>query len=99
MIVVGEGPDQRPAKLVYRRGLFAGIRFRDIPDGMDDEFGGAPRNAAHASAAASIETAVDEFAAPTEGHPERRSPGIRRLEPERLPEPLVRLLPWVSPRA
>ncbi|NDV85476.1 hypothetical protein GTW51_02060 [Aurantimonas aggregata] len=36
-IRIGEERDERPAKLVYRRGMFAGIRFLDIAAEADEE--------------------------------------------------------------
>ncbi|UIJ70498.1 PilZ domain-containing protein [Aurantimonas sp. HBX-1] len=36
-IRIGEERDERPAKLVYRRGMFAGIRFLDIAAEEDEE--------------------------------------------------------------
>lgn len=36
LIRIGEERDERPAKLVYRRGMFAGIRFLDIAAEADD---------------------------------------------------------------
>ena len=35
-ILIGEQGERRPAKLVYRRGMFAGIRFRDIPEEIEE---------------------------------------------------------------
>ncbi len=93
MIIIGEGPDQRPAKLVYRRGLFAGIRFRDIRDEMEDGAGGAGKAQSQPSAA-TAQLAGRLPAGQAAGTSEHRPPGIRRIEPERLPEPLVRLFPW-----
>jgi hypothetical protein len=41
-IRIGEERDERPAKLVYRRGMFAGIRFLDIAADDDDHHDEAP---------------------------------------------------------
>ena len=94
MIAVGESPDQRPAKLVYRRGLFAGIRFRDIPDEMEEGASGAQKAGRHLSSG-TIQPRPDSMSGgQTTGTTDQRPSGIRRIEPENLPEPLVRLFPW-----
>ncbi|MCQ8781263.1 PilZ domain-containing protein [Mangrovibrevibacter kandeliae] len=55
---VGEEKDHRPAKLVYRRGMFAGIRFTDI----DEEAGPSQPAASPGPAAApSVEFAPSEI--------------------------------------
>ena len=93
-IVIGEGPDQRPAKLVYRRGLFAGIRFRDVPDEMDEDIG--PRLSAtsqpHGVAFESLHGHGPAAAASDMS--DRRPAAIRRITPEPLPETLVALFAW-----
>ena len=94
MILVGEGSDQRPAKLVYRRGLFAGIRFRDIPDEMEEGASGA--HEAHPQLSTGVARQAPgsmSFGEPP-GMVDHRPSGIRRIEPERLPDLLVRLFPW-----
>ncbi|MEX6505155.1 PilZ domain-containing protein [Jiella sp. M17.18] len=76
-IRIGEEKESRPAKLIYRRAMFAGIRFLDIPEEMLGTEPSVPGPAADAAAA--------EPAAPG---------GIRRIEPEHLPDAVTRLFAW-----
>lgn len=82
-IRVGEDQHARPARLVYRRAMFAGIRFLDIAEEHDDD-----REAAVESAALDELNSVQHQAAATQG--------IRRVEPEILPPALRRLFAWSS---
>ncbi len=94
MIVVGDGMDPRPAKLVYRRGLFAGIRFRDIPDEMEEGASGAPKSHPNASMSTAQQARGRTSGGQHYGMADQHVSGIRRIEPERLPKSLVRLFPW-----
>ncbi|MEF2553066.1 PilZ domain-containing protein [Aurantimonas sp. A2-1-M11] len=79
-IRIGEAQDERPARLVYRRAMFAGIRFLDIEPGPDHE----DRRPEPAPAPAPVDT-----------RPAPAVTGsIRRIEPEALPEALTRLFAW-----
>jgi hypothetical protein len=80
-IRIGEERDERPARLVYRRAMFAGIRFLDIEPGPDEA------DKRPASAAAPGGKPESQAVAPGSG-------GIRRIEPERLPATLTRLFAW-----
>ncbi|MCB8838199.1 PilZ domain-containing protein [Aurantimonas sp. VKM B-3413] len=77
-IRIGEEKDARPAKLVYRRSMFAGIRFLDVAgEDEDASFGG--------------------FAVGQSGQADQsvsEAGGIRRIEPEGLPDGLTRHFAW-----
>lgn len=87
-IRVGEEQEARPAKLVYRRGLFAGIRFLDIVDDMAD-----PRTQAEAGVDAS-KPGTSATSGGKVGPGRAASGGIRRIQPESLPQLLRDLFPW-----
>ena len=81
-ILIGEGEEERPAKLVYRRSMFAGIRFLDIPS--EDDVG--PVGVAARTRLEPVAGGGGAGAAET--------PTIRRIVPERLPHGLTRHLAW-----
>ncbi|MBO0905801.1 PilZ domain-containing protein [Jiella sonneratiae] len=87
-IRIGEEPATRPAELIYRRSMFAGIRFLDIGE--------------HGLSAPAVRTAPEQppaAAAAQEPEGERRAT-IRRIVPERLPDALTSRFAWRrSPRA
>ncbi|WAJ26477.1 PilZ domain-containing protein [Antarcticirhabdus aurantiaca] len=82
-IRIGEEKTVHFAKLVYRRGMFAGIHFLDAD-------ASAPAEEAHVRPAAA-EHVAQSSAFPAAALP----PGqIRRIEPEILPLALRRAAPW-----
>lgn len=89
MISIGEEPE-RPAKLIYRRSMFAGIRFLDALSEASDRSSERDRlGGSHADPRALIAKveASSLAAAPTEH-------SIKRIASEPLPIALVRNFPW-----
>ncbi len=82
-IRVGEDQHARPARLVYRRAMFAGIRFLDIADEPDDD----------REAAVAVDSAALEELSSVQ-HESAATSGIRRIESEILPPALTRLFAW-----
>ena len=80
-IRIGEETQARPAKLVYRRELFAGIHFLDGENASDEV--PAPLGARKVSQESAAAPAVEEAARP-----------IRRIIAEPLPVALRRHFPW-----
>lgn len=87
---IGDDPE-RPAKLVYRRGPLAGIRFLDVISEEEEQaehgFGPKPQSAEAA-----------EFG-PSDPFHDRASPigpfgSIRRIVPETLPQALTSRFRW-----
>ncbi len=82
-IRVGEDQQARPARLVYRRAMFAGIRFLDIADEQDDDKG----------ASFAVQSAeLDELKSIQ--HDATATHGIRRIAPEILPPALTSRFAW-----
>ncbi|WP_206453388.1 PilZ domain-containing protein [Aurantimonas marina] len=81
-IRVGEDQQARPARLIYRRAMFAGIRFLDVPDEQNEDRGAS---AGQSAASEGSNTTLRDDAAPH---------GIRRVESESLPAALTRLFAW-----
>lgn len=81
-IRVGEDHHARPARLVYRRAMFAGIRFLDIAEEQDEDRG----------ALGTVQSAAEEPNAAQ--HDAAATHGIRRIEPDILPPALRRLFAW-----
>lgn len=79
-IRIGEEQAMRPAELIYRRSLFAGIRFLDLGEHAT---GGFPAPRGHAHPDGNHDHASSE-----------RPQGIRRLVPEPLPEALTCRFAW-----
>ena len=75
---IGDEPTLRPAELIYRRSMFAGIRFLDI---VEREASFQAAAVAHAAA-----HPQDPAAPPREG--------IRRITPDRLPAAVTRRFAW-----
>ncbi|KQT50852.1 hypothetical protein ASG43_06215 [Aureimonas sp. Leaf454] len=84
---------ERPAKLVYRRGMLAGIRFLDVISEEEEQ-------AALDQAALAAETGrASEFGPGDPFHDQASMPAttglsIRRIVPEALPSALTRRFPW-----
>ncbi|MCE7026389.1 PilZ domain-containing protein [Jiella avicenniae] len=79
-IRIGDEQAMRPAELIYRRSLFAGIRFLDL----GEHGGGAfPLSREHPHPHEGNDAAGGE-----------RPQGIRRLVPERLPEAVTCRFAW-----
>ncbi|HEY9057886.1 MAG TPA: PilZ domain-containing protein [Aurantimonas sp.] len=81
-IRVGEDQHVRPARLVYRRAMFAGIRFLDIPKEQNE--GGS----------ASPDHSADSNGSNTKLRDDAQPGSINRVEPESLPPALTRLFAW-----
>ncbi|MEN3791710.1 PilZ domain-containing protein [Fulvimarina sp. MAC3] len=77
----------RPARLIYRRTMFAGIRFADIPD-EDEERARLERPSPAASANASHATPA------ASGSPADAGPGIEKIRPQTFPGIVTRNMPW-----
>ncbi|MBP0616816.1 PilZ domain-containing protein [Jiella sp. KSK16Y-1] len=81
-IRIGEEQANRPAELIYRRSMFAGIRFLDITDnGSRANPHAHPHAENHADASASKPAA-------------ERSGAIHRIEPEILPDAVRSRFSW-----
>lgn len=80
-VVVGEESIERPARLVYRRGMLAGIRFLDAIS-TDEE------QAAHFPAAPAV------VPAPLARHD--RPGTVPRITPDLLPKAIFWNLPWAG---
>ena len=85
-IIIGEEKMERPARLVYRRGMLAGIRFLDVVS--EDE-----EQAAHFPLAPAAEAA-------TLGHDSLndRLGHVQRITAELLPRAIIGNFPWARPR-
>ncbi|MER0239901.1 PilZ domain-containing protein [Fulvimarina sp. MAC8] len=81
----------RPARLVYRRTMFAGIRFADIPDEDEDE---KRANPAPPAAAATAQTPQAPSIAGDAPAP--IASGIAKIRPQVFPKAVVRNMPWQS---
>ncbi|MFD2237318.1 PilZ domain-containing protein [Aureimonas populi] len=77
-ITIGEGGQIRPAKLVYRREMFAGVHFLDAPAEETAHLGTVE---GQAGAGASAEPATDETS-------------VHRIIAAPLPRALAARLPW-----
>ena len=81
-IKIGESGSVRPARLVYRRTMFAGIRFLDVDsDGEIDPTGAVSRLAEVAESLKDGQPAIEEG-------------GIRKIVPETLPQALTTRFRW-----
>ncbi|MDE0924257.1 PilZ domain-containing protein [Aurantimonas coralicida] len=80
-IRIGEERDERPARLVYRRAMFAGIRFLDVEPGPEagDQRPLPPQTTARQ---------------PESQPAQAPAGGIRKITPEALPAALTRLFAW-----
>lgn len=92
---IGDDPE-RPAKLVYRRGMLAGIRFLDVASEEEEQ-------AAHGFDAKPSGADPSDFGPGDPFNDRASSPGseashaaghIRRIVPETLPAALTRRFPW-----
>ncbi|WP_156381486.1 PilZ domain-containing protein [Aurantimonas sp. Leaf443] len=97
-IRIGEDRDARPARLVYRRGLLAGIRFLDVPE-EDEDYPHAGASADHPVQGGGpvAPPSSESFAAAAAHLPPMEDPdqpGIRRIRPETLPDALIRNFRW-----
>lgn len=80
-IIIGEEKVERPARLVYRRGMLAGIRFLDVVSEDDEQ-------AAHFPLVPAV--AASPLA-------DSGSPGhVHRIVPEALPKAIVWNMPWAG---
>ncbi|MAU97066.1 MAG: hypothetical protein CMP81_14450 [Fulvimarina sp.] len=77
-IRIGEEQAVRPAELIYRRSMFAGIRFLDVELREPAAAGNAPADAAAAA----------------DGADPAQHGGIRRIIPEILPEAVTTRFSW-----
>ena len=85
-ITIGEDAPERPARLVYRRGMLAGIRFLDVVS--EDE-----EQAAHFPLAPTVAPSpVPNEGQEVFGH-------IQRIIPDMLPKAIIRNLSWASYRS
>lgn len=96
---IGDEPE-RPAKLVYRRGMLAGIRFLDVIS-EEEEQAQFDARATPAAQETSDFGPGDPFndraspAPPAAAAPTPQAPGkIRRIIPDPLPAALTRRFPW-----
>jgi hypothetical protein len=92
-VLIGDDPE-RPAKLVYRRGMLAGIRFLDVISEEEEQ-------ASHGHTALASESPdMAQFGPGDPFHDQASKPSpvfagtIRRLVPETLPSALTRRFPW-----
>lgn len=83
-IVIGEEGPERPAKLVYRRGMLAGIRFLDVISEDDEQ-------AAHFPLAPALAPSPVAAHAPDDG-----AGHIERIVHAPLPKALTQNLPWTT---
>ncbi|MCQ0990414.1 PilZ domain-containing protein [Jiella marina] len=79
-IKIGEEQNTRLARLVYRRTMFAGIRFIDLTE--------EPMSAAEAAAR------QGDSAGEGASTPQALRPGIRRIQPETLPVAVTARFAW-----
>ena len=86
-IKIGDDP-VRPARLVYRRTMFAGVRYSDIAAEADDS--AAPdRIEAVAPSPRLVRSTSDD------GHTGQAAPlGIEKIKPSRLPAAVAANMPW-----
>ncbi|SJZ67092.1 PilZ domain-containing protein [Consotaella salsifontis] len=83
---IGDDKELRPAQLVYRRGMFAGIRFLDVEGMHGDVPGLAPSSAL--TPAPTMAAAPEAAAAPS---PRAR---IQKIVPGELPSAITLNLRW-----
>ncbi|MEF2072274.1 PilZ domain-containing protein [Consotaella aegiceratis] len=79
---IGDDKQARPAQLVYRRGMFAGIRFLDVETQSELPIDRAPPPPVSAP-----EPAVSARSVPTSG-------SVRRIVPDDLPFAIARNFRW-----
>ncbi|GGD20118.1 PilZ domain-containing protein [Aureimonas glaciei] len=86
-ISIGDEKMERPARLVYRRGMLAGIRFLDVVS--EDE-----EQAAHfpLTPAAATSTLSPDMPSESLGH-------VQRIVAEILPRAITRNFPWSAARS
>ncbi|EAU42533.1 hypothetical protein FP2506_06826 [Fulvimarina pelagi HTCC2506] len=77
----------RPARLIYRRTMFAGIRYADIPE-EDSERAGSERPARSAASSVSPIEPVEQ------AKPLPISTSIAKIRPQMFPLAVLRNLPW-----
>ena len=75
----------RPARLVYRRTMFAGIRFADIPD--EDEMQGTVERPTVAATSSNMSSASSESST-------CEVLGIAKIRPQEFPRLVTRNMPW-----